>query len=109
MCVCTSRVGGQCLLQSTGRKITYVSVLIVFQALHHANDLLHERLAIRTLTEFCRQYLQRLRHVETDVWYRVTSQLQERVEYVASNDVQRQRGGDGLSKSISFLDDMGVR
>jgi hypothetical protein len=84
-----SRHGQERSLVSARGKVAYICILIIFLLVQNRNNsLLHEVMVCRRRAKRHRQNFQRFGDVETDIWNRVDSELQQRFENVAFDDFQ---------------------
>lgn len=80
-----------CALQRTRGKESHIGVCVILQYLEGWDNLLLDQLsALRSVAKRGRQDLQGFRNVKTDIGNGVIRQVKQRVNDVASDDVERQ-------------------
>lgn len=92
----TSR-DSQGFLERPRCKIPYICILVVFLLLQSRNDpRLHEVVSGRSDTVCDSEHFQRLSDIESDIRDGVGCKLEQRIDDVATNNVQIQRRSDRL-------------
>ena len=83
-------------------KVTNIRVLICHQLIQNGYDfLLRKFLPFRCLPIRGRDNLQGSCHVEPDIWNRISSEAQKRIDYLVADNVDIKRRCDGLKNQLA--------
>ena len=92
------------LLQRARGEEADISILVVLERLEHRSDLLlHQLHPLWGVAKRGSYDLQGFGDIEPDVRDGITGELEKHVENVIADDLERQRGRDGLYVSISSM------